>query len=335
MIEELWQELEAEVEQQHVTTGMIRRRIHPQDRPDISLAIERPGDVRLLLLRIPISTLPPRDMLPGAEGFVVAPVTQRDDDPNHATLMLRLSDKRYQDIFTVLVEDVVAAITSTPDDTNMLKIFLSRLLTWQRFLAVHGPEGLSKEAQQGLYGELWFLRHSLFRHTDLLIAVQAWTGPGGAPHDFQFPHCAVEVKTTSSKQPQQIRVSNERQLDETHIPALYLFHLSLDVSRTGGESLPEMVYALRKAMEGYPVVHQAFEQVLLIAGYLDAHADRYQQNRYHVREHNVFRVRDEFPRIIVRDLRAGVGDVHYAIGVAECKHFAIEDSKFITMLSGE
>jgi hypothetical protein len=335
MIEEIWDEIRIEVEQQKLTTGMVRRRIHPETHSDLFLAIERPGDIRLFLLRIPLSILPSRGMLPEAEGFSVAPITQPDDGPMHVTMMLRLSDKRYQDIFTVLVEDIITAILPAPDDQSMLNIFISRLLSWQHFLAIHGPEGLSKEAQQGLYGELWFLRHYLLKHLEPAKAINAWTGPNGTPHDFQFQHCAIEVKTASSKQLQQIKISNERQLDETHVPALYLFHLSLDISRADGESLPEMIKILREIIKDNPLVLQTFEKILLVAGYLDTHTDRYLQNYYHIREYNIFKITDDFPRIIEQDLRSGVGDVHYAISVAECKHFTFKESDFISMLCKE
>jgi len=334
MIEALWQELKAETDQQRLSAGIIRRRIHPESRQDLFLALERPDDNRMLLLRIPADAMPPRDRLPEAEGFVLTPVALPDDG-NCVTLMLRLADQRYRDIFTVLVEDVVAAVTLAPDESRMLNILLSRLLAWQRFLAAQGPEGLGKEAQQGLYGELWFLYHLLIEAVGEQRAVQAWTGPSGAPHDFQLSHGAIEVKTTATKQLQQIRVSNERQLDETHLPRLWLFHLSLDVSQTDGESLPDMVNVMRQRLTADPLSFQMFELALLAAGYLDTHAERYQQHRYHIREQNVFHVRAAFPRIIESDLRSGVGDVHYAISVAECKHYAIGIDAFISGIREE
>ena len=272
--------------------------------------------------------MPSRERLPEAEGFILTPVSL-PDDVNYITLVLRLADQRYQDIFTVLVEDVVAAVTPAPDETQMLNILLSRLLAWQRFLTAQGQDGLGKDAQQGLYGELWFLCYILIGAVGELKAVQAWTGPARAPHDFQLSRGAVEVKTTAAKQLQQIRISNERQLDETHLPVLWLFHLSLDISRTGGESLPAMVSAVRERISADPLGLQVFELALLSAGYLDIHAERYQQNRYHIREQNIFQIRENFPRIIERDLRSGVGDVHYAISVAECKHYAIKTDAFI------
>ena len=334
MIEALWQELKAEADQQRLSAGMIRRRIHPESRQDLFLALERPGDIRLLLLRIPADALPSRERLPAAEGFTLMPVALPDEG-NYITLVLRLADQRYQDIFTILVEDVVAAVTPASDETRMLNILLSRLLAWQRFLTAQGADGLGNEAQQGLYGELWFLYHLLIGVVGELKAAQAWTGPSGAPHDFQLSHGAIEVKTTAAKQLQQIRISNERQLDETHLPGLWLFHLSLGVSKTGGESLPEMVSAVRQRIAADPLSLQVFELALLAAGYLDIHADRYLQNRYHIREQNIFQVHENFPRIIEHDLRSGVGDVHYAISVAECKHYAIGTDAFINRIREE
>ena len=43
MIEALWQELKAEADQQRLSAGLIRRRIHPESPQDLFLALERPG----------------------------------------------------------------------------------------------------------------------------------------------------------------------------------------------------------------------------------------------------------------------------------------------------
>ncbi len=42
----------------------------------------------------------------------------------------------------------------------------------------------------------------------------AWRGPEPAHQDFQFTSGAVEVKATAAKQPQSVRITSERQLDD-------------------------------------------------------------------------------------------------------------------------
>lgn len=66
---------------------------------------------------------------------------------------------------------------------------------------------------------------------------------------------AVEVKTTTAKQPQSVRITSERQLDQAGIPWLFLHVVVLDerevegVHDSVGESLPGIVAALRKQLQ--------------------------------------------------------------------------------------
>jgi hypothetical protein len=196
----------------------------------------------------------------------------------------------------------------------------------------HNSEGLSEIAQQGLYGELWFLRQLVLPHLELLKGLQCWTGPKGTQQDFQFSSCAVEVKTTSTKQHQKLSIASERQLDDTGSGTIVLLHLSLDVRQGRGETLPEMVSSVRSLVANNAVARDELENLLFEVGYLDIHATRYENISYTIREYNYFEIKEDFPRIIESDLRNGVGDVRYTISVSECKRFSISESKLIELI---
>lgn len=325
MFDELWEVLASECDTGVAPGSIVRRRILPEESPNIFLAIEYPSKARLLLIDVRSDVVPHAQQLPTGEGFSVGQIAVPEADSNLVTLALGLTDPRYSDIFTVLVKDVVASVVRAFDDRKIVDEFISRLFAWQRFLASHGPDGLSREAQQGLYGELYCLRTTLLPALDAHSAVSAWTGPSGAVHDFQRPQCAVEVKTSSGKQMQTIRVSDERQLDSAHVSDLWLSHLSLDISMVDGESLNDIVASLRESFGANNLAQQAFDERLWQVGYLDQHADRYEPTKYHIRAYMMFHVREGFPRIVESDLRPGVGDVRYAVSVAECMHYSADD----------
>ena len=160
-----------------------------------------------------------------------------------------------------------------------------------------GPGGLTPERQRGLYAELWLLRDHLLDAVGAVAAVQAWTGPARASHDFQFGSCALEVKGTAAKQHQMLRIVSERQLDVTGVETLFLFHLSLDTHRDAGQPLPALVDEVREACTAR-MSRRPFEDRLFEAGYLDAHRHLYENPGYTVRESNFFRVAEGFPRIV-------------------------------------
>lgn len=120
---------------------------------------------------------------------------------------------------------------------------LGRLRRWQQFLTA-ARDLLSIEAQRGLWGELHVLRTHLLPALGAAATVVGWKASAAAHQDFQFSGGAVEVKTTAAKQPQSVRITSERQLDDTGVGALYLHVVVVDErevesSRRGNEALTE------------------------------------------------------------------------------------------------
>ncbi|MBW4553382.1 MAG: PD-(D/E)XK motif protein [Aphanocapsa sp. GSE-SYN-MK-11-07L] len=332
-ISELWSELERNIQQDR--SGYVTRRVRPNSLCDLRIAVIEPQGTRALLLRVRRTVAELIREYPKSEGFQIQLVQLSDDSPNYVTLQLALAQRRYSDIFTALVDDVIAGVAEKITEETGLEQFVVRLRRWQAFLRVNQPEGLSEIAQQGLYGELWFLRQVVLPHLGLLNGLRCWTGPKGTQQDFQFPRCAIEVKTTSAKQHQKLAIASERQLDDTGAGTIVLLHLSLDVRQGQGETLPEIVASVRSLVAGDAIARDELENLLFEIGYLDIHATRYENIGYTIREHNYFKVGTDFPKIIESDLRNGVGDVRYTIGVAECKRFSILESEVIALIGDQ
>lgn len=314
---EIWDELE------RVTppgaSGRVKRRIRPEARCDLFVAVAKPSNLRLLLMPVAERSLAGVEALPTGSG-VETRIVRPGEEGSEAALELVLTDPKYGDIFTALATDIVQAVAPAADEAAGVSALIGRLRRWQRFLEEAGPTGLGPEAQRGLYAELWLMRHHLLPTLGPVASVLAWTGPSRTAHDFEFGRTAIEVKSTLAKQHQTLRIVSERQLDDTGLEALFLFHLSLDAHRDTGQSLPDLVDDLRQLVASTPAA-SPLDDGLIEAGYLDAHSVLYQNPGYAVREQNFFRVADGFPRIVERDLRSGVGDVHYSVSVAECRHF--------------
>ena len=332
-IEDVWNLLEQD--RNDVSSGYLTRRILPDVNYDVYLAIEKPANTRLLMLRIARDFLDRKLTYPTSSSFNVRRIILPQDSEEYITLQLVLTNLRYRDIFTVLVQDIIDSLILVQDSRAAVSAFIARLKRWQTFLEKHNLEGLSQIAQQGLYGELWFLKQIVLKNLPLLNGVQRWTGPKATQQDFQFSGCAVEVKTTSAKQHQKLTISSERQLDDTGAGTIVLLHLSLDIRQGQGETLPEMVANVRSIVADDAIAKDELENLLFEVGYLDIHADRYENTGYNIREHNYFKVGEDFPKIIESDLRNGVGDVRYSISVAECRRFSIPESEVIVLIGAE
>ena len=97
---------------------------------------------------------------------------------------------------------------------------------WQVLFERVPAEGLSEEAQRGLFGELAVLENLCLAELDKSEAVSSWTGPDAAHQDFKIGGAAVEVKTTLATRHARISITNEKQLDERPHLVLLLVHVA-------------------------------------------------------------------------------------------------------------
>ena len=323
-IEDQWQALEKEKNASVWRLQLAR----PLKGHPLFAAIEPGTGRRALLLRVPDSIVPPRKQWPVCRGVELLAVKLNEQ----AHFGVALKDARSVDVFASLAEDLARRVVDTKSIAEAVRTLLGQLTRWQKFLAVTA-EGLSEEAQRGLWGELNFLHERLWPAIGATRAVEGWTGGEKTHQDFQFETGAVEVKTTVAKQPQAVCITSERQLDDTHWAALFLHVLVLEVHEKGADTLPALVEAIRVGLIGTISERDRFEEVLLSAGYLDVHSPRYTMRSYAVRTAHTFHVREGFPRIVESDLAVGVGDTRYMLSLAACQAFVISTGDAINALS--
>ena len=319
--EEVWEHLEEDTRGPS-GSGRAQRRISPSGRRDFFLGLEMPSRSRMLILRVAATSLAGQPDILDSQGLVVR-MALRDSNPGEAEVALVLTDTEEQDIFDLLIQDLVEAAEHPANEVEGLRNFLARLSDWQHLLRRLGPQGLSREGQQGLWGELWVLRDVVAPVTGLCDAIQGWRGPMGADQDFQFGHLCVEVKTSTASTLDRLEISSERQLEVPADVGLLLVALSLDARPDHGETLPDIVQALRSdasELGCLPVLDARLE----LLGYQHEHAASYEDVGYEVRSCAPFQVEEGFPRIVSGDLRTGVGDVHYSISASASAEFRVD-----------
>ena len=313
-LSDTWEELEAAA----VETGTVRRRLHPEGVADMHLVLHKPGNERGLLLDFDVSDAELPD-LPSGRGVQLRTVPAT---AGGSAIELVLAQPGFADLFDALIADVSSAVTAAPDLPASVRNLIGRIRRWQAFLEV-APEGLGADRQKGLYGELYFLERHLLPSVPSTFAVTSWTGPIRDVQDFSLGSVAVEVKTTAGKQHQRVRIASERQLDDRGLEALLLFHLSVDDRENVGDTLSLIIQRIRGSLGSDASAAAEFEGLLFAAGYHDIHAPRYRTG-YTVREANIFRVTDGFPRITEVELPEGVGDLSYSVALSACTAFRLD-----------
>lgn len=333
-IEAIWQELEAELQAGAGGAWLLRFAL-PDPRNTLLVAINTSSRDRALLIPLSSAAIPNRRDWPQCQGLEL--FAAQVDGTSH--FGVRLLDHRYSDVFAVLAEDIAPRVAAAADEKGAARVMLDRLRRWQKFLSARA-DGLSVQRQRGLFGELHFLRHVLLPQVDVQSAVTAWHAPERSHQDFQFASASIEVKTTTAKQPQDIRITSERQLDSTGTPALFLFVAVLDEREVEpntpaqGETLPAAISGLRNLLGSNNLPRDTFDDRLLDAGYLEADAPRFETRRFTLRSQQCFQVVDGFPRLLEGSLPAGVGDVSYALSLAACAPFAVPITAVISAIGG-
>lgn len=190
------------------------------------------------------------------------------------------------------------------------------LAKWRRFWSGVPSGALTVEQQIGLFGELYFLGRWLCAAVAPDRAVATWRGPTGARNDFEVPGLGIEVKTTKRVDAVHV-IHGLDQLLEPPGGALLLFGLSVRDEASATESLPRLIREMRARLVSDLDALSAFDSALYAVGYDDRLEAEYDKLLLRVRSEGLYRVADDFPRLIPASIQGGlppgIGMVEYEL----------------------
>ena len=253
---------------------------------------------------------------------------------NSRLLIIELLHPSSRDIFASLCENLIHSVIKLNTEQRIIRTVVNQLEKWKTLFEKSSSTGLTPAEQQGLYGELHFLQKYLAKpDTNPCDALHTWVGMDKALRDFQGSNWAVEVKTTSTNNPQKVSISGERQLDDTLWENLFLFHFSVEVSNGNGQMLCQKVAVIREMLDSDTPALSLFNAKLFEAGYSDKHEHLYLDRFYQARNENYYRIENNFPRIRENELRGGVSDVKYAIILAMCDEYLVAENQIFNIIT--
>ncbi len=321
MIGEVLESLEAAPGQ---GPGVMSRRVLRDAHVDLFAAVRKPKNTPMLLIETSAHSLPRDFAVPDASGFSVLLEPIEPGPHGRIRIELELVEPSGETVFVALIEDVLGRVAAADSERQAVAMLAAAIHRWQRFFRARGSHGLSQQQQQGLLGELLFLRKELARAVSMELALGAWTGPSGSNQDFEFGGHGFEVKTTASNPLTQVRISNLRQLDDEVLKSLHLVVVEVERHQNADGTLPQAVEETRAAVSAQ-APHLVFDLAdqLVEYGYLDQDAAAYANTGYGVRGVRVFAVSRGFPRLVEADVPDGVGDVKYSIALASLREFEV------------
>ena len=328
-IDTIWEELE---EDESFQTGLLYKRYSAKVKPDVFVALKAPEKLRCISFRISSSSNMDTNQFNKFKDIKLD-VLNDDNDLNKQFLLILLLNAQHKDIFSTLCRDLICGVSDIIDENVLIDKLVERLVRWQSLFEMLGHQGLSNDVQRGLYGELYFLRKYLSNSSDYIKCINTWEGPEKEIQDFQYSNWAVEVKTTHGKNHQKIHISSERQLDDSIIPDIFLYHLSLDVRTGFGESLNSIIEDIFNIFTGKSSATNIFKTKLMESGYFDIHKNLYDDPCYNIRQENIYSVIGDFPRITEKQIPTGVGDVKYSIILSEAETYRIDEADLFSKIS--
>jgi hypothetical protein len=318
-IENIWIGLESDISSH---SSLLYKRYSAEVLPDVFIALKAPEKLRCIAFKINVAF--PFDENQWNKLKDIKIETLPDErDKSKKFLLILLLNKQHKDIFSTLCEDLIFGVSEVSTEQSLVEKLIERLVKWQSLFEKVGKQGLSDEAQRGLYGEIYFLRFFLNNTSDKYYCIKSWLGPEKSIQDFQYSNWAVEVKTTHGNNHQKIHITSERQLDDSIIEKIFLYHLSLDVRVGNGESLNILIGEVSELLNENTMASNLFKLKLLESGYYDIHMPLYEERGYTIRQENLYRVSGNFPRITENQIPIGVGDVRYSIVLSESEEWRI------------
>ena len=210
------------------------------------------------------------------------------------------------------------------------------LAKWRRFWGQPLKDLLTREAQIGLFAELWFLSRWLYPAAGPETAVIRWRGPLGARRDFEWPGNAVEVKGSTLVRGPVFRIHGLDQLDPPCVDGTLLFFaIRLREDGGGDHTLPSLVQECTTRFEPDATALSLFETKLADAGYSPLHEADYAATRWRLVDERLYPVGKDFPRLgsenFPHGLPGGISELAYSLdlsgytGMAFCDLAAAAD----------
>lgn len=228
-----------------------------------------------------------------------------------------------QTIFVNVMKDVCDNLEFV-DKRSSVSTIKYTLQKWSVFFQFEKEYVLSVNVQQGLYSEFTVLEKMIKKNGNKALAY--WTGYNSESHDFYIGKDAVEIKSSSAKGPEKVKISNEYQLDDSGVMGLlYLLYLSIKKSEVDGEMLPEIVERIMIQLDCSQ--KEMFKEKLLKVGYVYSMPELYTYH-FRVREESCFMVKGNFPRITPKNIHKGIGAVEYVVSLDACRSYMIEIESF-------
>lgn len=246
-------------------------------------------------------------------------------------LHIYLLDNNLKDIFSLFIQDILENVSKTVSEVEAVNETLNIIGKWKKLFEKMIFTGLSGERQKGLLGELLFFLSLIETGVPSDKILYNWTGPDYEDKDFIFGSTGIEIKFTSSKHPQ-IKISSERQLDESTLDELFLILYTGESVKKNGESLNSAIEKVRDVLDYSSDQLKYFNEKLLLIGYRDEDKEHYNR-MYSIKKTFFYKVTSDFPKITKTLYPVGIFGVSYCIELSAAEPFSFPFEEILNSIN--
>ena len=248
------------------------------------------------------------------------------DKTNNMWQLLFILDSPYEKHevnFAKVFDDIIAESKKETVERKSLSVFCEKYLDWQKLLSKI-PKVLNGEVQQGLVGELYFLKHFLIPKFGEKVAIDMWMGPLYAIHDFTGENIWYEVKTLLRGK-ESISISSLEQLDTANSNGeliVITFEKTNEID-TEAMSIIRMVESIEELLE--PACLYSFRKKLSNVGYnSEAVDENFEEKFFRVLSCDQYLINNKFPKITKRQVDSEIISDRYELSLPALEAFKIK-----------
>lgn len=248
-----------------------------------------------------------------------------DNIPGNYIWVIVLKDKVFKDMFKTLCFDLCIVANLASDEKMMLGLIQSRLFKWQKLLEKKS-DSFTIIKQMGLYSELNTLLKLISPEKGMEKSINSWIGSEFDKQDFTFEKTVIEVKSHKSSKGFKVMISSKEQL-YTPKENLYLISYALTVNDSG-KTVEDLIQEIEFYLKEDYKTSIEFKKKIMNYGYFyDSKNNKdFELVKFKIDSINFYEVKEDFPRIIPKDLLPGVVAINYTIDLSTCSNFEISQS---------
>lgn len=227
-----------------------------------------------------------------------------------------------EEIFERVLQNLVDHIL-IDEELPFYTVIYEVLDRWHNFFKRKWDTKLTLEEEMGLFGELYYINRWLeFYPQEPPLIIKDWKGPLKNRIDFVSKNCGVEIKTVAPKIRDEIKISNEMQLElNPVIDKLFLYVLKVEANGSTGKSLRNMIETIEEQLiNRAPSLAVKFMDLLQS---ISVTGEEYDKNYFFVHEELAFDAAEEFPKLTSKNLPTGITNVSYSIDLSHCNSFEV------------